>query len=91
MVSPISSANYQELGEVTNTVSPVINNGVIIALNGHSIWTVRGTSYLSSLTIGSAASVAAPVGKTLTMTITGAPTTITQGQTYAGNVKLTVS
>jgi hypothetical protein len=91
LVDPISSANYQDLGEVTNAVSPVVNNGVIVSLNGHSVWTVRGTSYLSSLTIGSAASIAAPTGKTLAMTINGTPTTITPGQTYAGNIELTVS
>ncbi len=91
LVSPISSADYEDLGEVTNAVSPVINNGVIIALNGHSTWTVRGTSDLSSLTIGSGASISAPAGKTLTMTVNGTPTTITRGQTYTGNVELAVS
>jgi len=50
-----------------------------------------GTSYLSSLTIGSAAAVAAPAGKTVTMTVNGTPTAITPGNTYSGNIKLTVS
>jgi hypothetical protein len=91
LVSPISSANYQDLGEVTNGPSPVINNGVIVALQGRSNWIVPGTSYLSSLSIGSAASVVAPAGKTLTMTVNGTPTAITPGRTYTGNIELTIS
>ena len=91
LVSPISSANYQDLGEVTNAPSPVINNGVIVDLTGHSTWTVPATSYLSSLTIGTRDAVRAPAGKTLTMTVNGTPTTITPGQTYTGDIELAVA
>ena len=43
--------NCEELGEVVNTAQPVVNNGVIVALKNGAVWTVAGTSYLSSLTI----------------------------------------
>jgi hypothetical protein len=69
----------------------LINNGVIVDLNGHSTWTVPGTSYVSSLTIGAGAAVKAAGGKTLAMTVNGTPTTITPGQTYTGNIELAVS
>jgi hypothetical protein len=49
-VDTITSADYLQLGEVTNTPSPVVNNGVIVNLDGGSTWQVAGTSYLSSLT-----------------------------------------
>lgn len=91
LVNPITAANYQDLGEVANTVSPVINNGVIVDLEGNSKWTVPGTSYLSKLVIGSGASVTAPQGRTVTMTVNGTPTPIQPGNTYTGDVELTVS
>ncbi|MFT4082016.1 MAG: hypothetical protein QM638_05475, partial [Nocardioides sp.] len=48
--STINFSNYEELGVVTNTPAEVVNNGVIVTLAGSSVWTVSGTSYLSSLT-----------------------------------------
>lgn len=89
-VSPIDAANYYDLGHVTNTPSAVINNGVIVNLEGQSTWEVPGTSYLSSLTVGDGASIIAPNGKTVTMTVNGTPTTIRPGSTYTGNIELTV-
>ena len=91
LVSPISSSNYQDLGEVTNTVAPVINNGVIVTLEGNSKWTVPDTSYLSKLVIGSNAIINAPDGRTVSMTVNGTPTPIVPGNTYTGNVELSVS
>jgi hypothetical protein len=91
VVSPISSANYQDLGEVTNTASPVVNNGVIVDLEHHSSWKVTGTAYLSSLTLDAGSAVTAPAGKTVRMTVNGTPTTIAAGGSYTGDIKLTVS
>lgn len=91
VVSPISSANYQDLGEVTNSVSPVINNGVIVDLEKGSRWKVTGTSYLSSLALDATSAVTGPAGETVTMTVNGVPTAIIPGNTYTGNIKLTVS
>ena len=90
-VSPISASNYEDLGHVTNTPSAAINNGVIVNLEGQSTWKVASTSYLSSLTVGNFASVIGAGGKSLTMTVNGTPTTIQPGQTYTGDIELSVS
>lgn len=90
-VATIDATTYYELGEVTNTPSPAINNGAIVMLNGASRWTVTGTSYLTSLTLGSAASVVAASRHTLSMTVNGVSTPIEPGTTYTGAVVLTIS
>jgi protein-disulfide isomerase len=89
-VSTITSANYQQLGEVSNMPSLVINNGVIVTLNAGSCWTVTGTSYLSKLVIAPGATLTAPPGHTLALTIDGVPTPIVAGQSYSGNIVLAV-
>jgi hypothetical protein len=90
-VGTISSANYRQLGEVTNTVGPVVNNGVIVTLAGRSRWTVTGTSYLSKLALDADAEVAASRGRKLTMTVDGVATAITPGGTYTGAIVLTAT
>jgi hypothetical protein len=89
-VSTISSANYEQLGEVTNTAQPVINNGVIVFLNSGSQWTVTGTSHASKLVIAPDAAIAAQQGRTLSMTVDGTAKTLTPGTTYTGAIGLTV-
>ncbi len=84
----IAAEDYQLLGEVTNTPSAAVNNGVIVSLKG-STWTVTGTSYITSLTIGDDSSIAALEGYKLTMTVNGVEKTIKPG-TYKGNIVLTV-
>jgi hypothetical protein len=85
----ITSDNRQALGMVQNTVSPVVNNGVIVSLDGESVWTVTGESHLSALTLAEGAVVRAPEGKKLTVTVDGTPTTLTAGS-YTGAITLTV-
>lgn len=87
----ITAAEYRQLGEVTNTPSPVINNGVIVDLQPGSSWTVTGTSHLSSLHVSDGAGIQAPTGHTLTMTVGGVPTPILAGQTYTGAIVLAVA
>jgi hypothetical protein len=87
-VATISSANYQQLGEVTNTPEAVINNGVLVTVADGSTWTVTGTSYLSSLTVGADGTVAAPAGRTVSMTVDGVATPIVPGHTYTGDIVL---
>jgi hypothetical protein len=84
----ITADDYLLLGEVTNTPSAAVNNGVIVSLAG-STWTVTGTSYLTSLTIGNDSAVTAPEGFKVTMTIDGAEKAIRAG-TYKGNIMLSV-
>ena len=85
----ISAEDYKLLGEVTNTPAEAVNNGVIVSLSG-STWTVTGTSYLTSLTIGEGSTVAAPEGATVTMTVNGAAKPIKAGE-YKGKIVLTVN
>ncbi len=86
---PITPADFQMLGEVTDTPEAAINNGVIVSLT-HSTWTVTDTSYLTSLTIDSGSTVVAPQGRKLTMTVNGAEKSISAG-TFKGNVTLVVA
>ena len=75
--------NCEELGEVVNTAQPVVNNGVIVALKNGAVWTVAGTSYLSSLTIDETSKV---IG---TLLVDGKETAPVPG-TYTGALTLTL-
>ncbi|MHB9863731.1 hypothetical protein [Streptomyces sp. YIM S03343] len=90
-ISTISSAEYRQLGEITNTAQAVVNNGVIVDLAAGSRWVVTGTSYLSKLVLADDASVTGPRGRTVTLTVDGTATDITPGTTYTGALKLTVA
>jgi hypothetical protein len=86
----IDAKNNKELSAVTQTAHEPVNNGVIVILDEKSIWTVAGTSYLTSLGIAKGAVVKAPEGKTLTMTVDGVKKPIGAG-TYKGKIVLTVA
>jgi hypothetical protein len=88
--STITSDQYKQLGEVVNIVHPVVNNGVIVYLNGSSRWTVTGTSYLSKLVVANGSTIAAPDGHHVAMTMNGVPMAITPGHIYTGSILLTV-
>ncbi|MHB9864259.1 hypothetical protein [Streptomyces sp. YIM S03343] len=90
-VSSIDSSSYYELGIVTNTVQAAVNNGVVVRLTGGSVWTVTGTSHLTSLTLADDAEVRAPRGKKVTFTVDGTTTTLTAGGSYTGALTLTVA
>jgi hypothetical protein len=86
----IVSKNATYLGDLVNTPAPAVNNGVIVSLKDGTVWTVTGTSYLTSLTLDNG-SIAAPEGSKVVMTVNGAKTEIKTGKTYTGNIVLTVS
>jgi hypothetical protein len=86
----IDSSNFEELSAVTQAAQEPVNNGVIVSLDKDSVWTVTGTSYLTSLTVARGAAIKAPEGKTLTMTVDGVKKTIGAG-TYKGKIVLTVT
>lgn len=88
-ISTITAEEYDELGEVTNTPGPAVNNGVIVALTEGSIWTVADTCYLTGLTIDADSVVQAPLGQNVTMTVDGVATAIAPGS-YAGAIALMV-
>ena len=89
-VDTITSANYEQLGEVTNAVHAVVNNGVLVTLTDGAQWTVTGTSYLSRLALSAGAAVRAPAGHRVAMTVDGVPTPLVPGTTYSGAIVLTV-
>ena len=88
-VSTIDFSNYEELGVVTNTPAPVVNNGVIVSLQGTSTWEVSGTSYLSSLTVGYGSKVVSAEGGAATVTVDGTAVTPAPGTTYTGAITVT--
>jgi hypothetical protein len=90
-VDTITSANWWELGKVSNVAQPAINNGVIVALTGGSRWTVAGTSYLTALSLDASSSVSGPGRKHVTMTVDGTVTEIEPGGSYTGAIVLTVT
>jgi hypothetical protein len=86
----IEAGDYKELGSVKQAAHEPVNNGVIVSFDKDSVWTVAGTSYLTSLTIASGTSISAPKGYGVTMTIDGVKKEIKAG-TYKGKIVLTVT
>jgi len=78
-----SEEHWNQMGVVTNTAAPALNNGVIVTLDSGSSWTVTGDSYITALNIASGATVNAG-----SMTINGVDTPILPGS-YAGDILLT--
>lgn len=90
-LTTITSEEYYELGNITNTPSPAINNGVIVTLEAGSTWTVTGISYLTSLTIAEDAAITAAECSSVGMTVDGVETSIEAGTTYEGAIVLSVT
>ncbi len=85
----LTQANYYEIGVVTNKVKPPVNNGVIVHMDGRSVWTVPGECYLTGLHLAEGAVLRAGEGRTLHMTVDGAETAPAPGS-YRGMIHLTV-
>jgi hypothetical protein len=85
----IDASNYKELSAIKQTACEPVNNGVIVSFDKDCVWTVAGTSYLTSLTSAVGTVIKAPEGKTLTMTIDGMKTKIAPG-TYTGKIVMNV-
>jgi hypothetical protein len=88
-VTVIDVSNLQEISAVTQTAHEPVNNGVILYFDKNSVWTVTGTSYLTSLTVAKGAVIKAPEGKTVTMTVDGVKKAIAPG-TYIGKIVIMV-
>ena len=85
----IDESNRLEMANITQTPAATINNGVIVAMDATSVWTVTGTSYITALALAEGAVITAPAGKTVTMTVDGTETAIAAGS-YTGRIVLTV-
>ena len=79
----------EELSNVTQTPAPTVNNGVLVALDEKSIWTVTGDSYITSLTLAEGAVVKAPEGKKLEVTVDGKAAELAAG-TITGKIHIAV-
>jgi hypothetical protein len=85
----ITKADYYQLGMVTNTPCPAVNNGVLVKLDGQSAWTVTGDSYITSLELAEGAKLQAPAGKAVVLTVNGVDTPVAPG-TYKGQIKVSI-
>lgn len=88
-VGKVSQDNCEELGEIDDVACEAINNGVNVTLDSKSLWTVTGTSYLTSLVIADGATVCGIDGKTAVMTVDGAEMPIAPGE-YKGSITISV-
>jgi len=81
---------YYLIGAVKNTYCETKDkHGIKVSLDGKSKWIVDKTSFLNELTIAKGASVAAPQGSKVTMTVDGVEKPVSAG-TYKGKIVLRV-
>ncbi|MGC3981490.1 MAG: hypothetical protein QM808_09540 [Steroidobacteraceae bacterium] len=78
------------VGVLKQTFAPVSSNGVEVTLGRNGKWIANKTSYLSALTIADGASLTAPKGYSLSLTVDGRDTPIKTGN-YKGAVVVKVS
>lgn len=81
---------YYHLGHVANKVHFNGVNTIDVTLEANATWVVTGPSLISSLSIGSGATVTAPQGKTLRVLLDGKVTEITSGMDLKGDIRLDV-
>jgi hypothetical protein len=80
---------YKLIGAVEHTYAATEDEfGMKVTLDGSSTWVVEKASYLTGLTIAEGATISAPEGQTVTMTVDGEETAIQAG-TYEGKIVLT--
>lgn len=81
---------YYLIGDIKETYCSTDSKyGLRLSLDSNSTWTVNKTSYLTSLTIAGSATVKAPKGYSVTMTVNGTQKPMRAG-TYTGKIVLTV-
>lgn len=88
-VEKISKENLIELGQVTNTPAPVVNNGVLVTLDFGTVWTLTGDACLSALFIGDGSSIVGKDGKTVVLTVDGEEKPLRSGK-YKGDIRLSL-
>jgi hypothetical protein len=91
LVMQDSTDLYYLIGDVNETYAATSGpHGVNVSLDSGSKWVVAKTSYLTALTIASGATVAAPNGGKLIMTVNGVAKPIAPGD-YKGKIVLKVA
>ena len=94
LTSPVGEPSYEKyylIGEVINSYCATDEEyGMKVSLDKNSSWVVDETSFLTSLTIAEGATITAPEGHSLTLTVDGIETPIQPG-TYKGDITLTLT
>ena len=83
-VKIISKENCEDLGRVSNTPVPAVNNGVIAVLMDHTVWKPVGTNYLTKLVMDETSQIT-----DANMTVDGVPTELNPGNIYIGEIAIT--
>jgi len=83
---------YYLIGQVNNTYGPKPEDpyGITVLLDENSTWVVDKTSYLTALNVTQGATITAPEGYSVTMTVDGKKMPI-GGHNYGGQIVLTVT
>lgn len=79
----IDSASATLLGNLDNTPTQTVNNGVWVTLTGGSVWTPDETCYISRLYVDGTSAVNG------TVTVDGKAVTVEAGKTYTGAIVVT--
>lgn len=85
------SEDYKLLGKLTNYVFPSVGNDTSLSLENGSIWTVTGTSYLTSLSVDSSSTITSEDGYKVSLTIDGTECPLVSRGTRTGSIVLTVT
>ncbi len=85
----IREDNRLELSNIRQWAAPTVNNGVIVDMDGESVWTVTGTSYITALKLAEGSVVRAPEGKKLSVSVDGKSVELAAGE-YTGRIVLEV-
>lgn len=87
----INSTNYRYLGEVNNTPTESVNNGVMVSLRNYSFWSVTRLCYLSGLYVEKGSKIQAANGKILIFSVNGTETDLDFDTSYLGNIVVSLS
>ena len=86
-VTIITQENCEELGEITCTPAAAVNNGVILTLDGRTVWTVTGTCFLTALTVAEGAVIQGLDGQLPHMSVNGVAVPLAPGH-YTGDIRI---
>ncbi len=85
----IDESNRLELGNIKQIAAPAVNNGVILHMDKDSSWYVKGTSYLTELSLEEHALILPYGGKEVRMTVDREERKIEPG-IYKGRIVLSL-
>ena len=87
-LNTFTEEQYYYLGHVENRPYHNGVNNVSVTLEDDARWTVTGHSIITRLAVGGNAAVAAPEGKSLSVTVDGEAVQLESGREYAGVIEI---